>query len=345
MSDLNVGVIGLGHMGLLHMKICLRMKNVEVTSVADRSKRALRKAGSAGVKNLYSDYQELISKHPELDAVVISVPNFLHYHAARDALESGINVFVEKPMATTVEQCKDIVDLVRKSGRKFMVGHSMRFVDAVEKMKDCLDSGYIGKLEIATMESIQNGPLAHGVMPKPVSEWWFDPRKSGGGALLDLGYHLIDLYHYLAGESEVLFSFLDFKYNLDVEDGATVILQSTQSDTRGVINVGWFEKTIFPKFNFRVILHGNADYISTEKLVPGNPYTYAAKEGIKNVIRKITGKRLHYLSYSYYYDSYCKELDHFFECVRKDAEPSVSALDGLSTMEAIGQAYKASRRR
>ena len=339
LANINVGIIGLGHMGRLHMMNCLHMEDVKVVAAADSSERELRKAKPLGVKNLYTDYLDLIDDSPELDAAIISLPNFLHFDGARSALESGVNVFVEKPMATTVEECKRIVKLVKRSDKKFMVGHSLRFVDAIEKMKDSLDKGYIGKLEIATMESIQNGPFSHGAVPRPVSEWWFDPKKAGGGVLLDLGYHLIDLFHFLVGESQVLFSYCDHKYNLPVEDGATVVLRSSQSDVRGVINVGWFEKTIFPKFNFRVILHGNADYISTEELIPRNPYTYAVKEGTKNLLRRMLGKRIQFLSYTYYYRSYYKELQHFFKCIRQDLDTSVSATDGLKTIEKIAEAY------
>lgn len=187
---LNVGVIGLGHMGRLHMMNCLHIDDVRVVA-ADSSKRALKKAQSIGVKHLYNDYHSLLSGSLDMDAVIISLPNYLHFESIELALEDGLHVFIEKPLANTVDECRKIVKLVENSGRKFMIGHSMRFVDAIEKMKDATDKGHIGRLEVVTTESIQNEPLAHGLVPKPVSDWWFDPKKSGGGALLDLGYHLI----------------------------------------------------------------------------------------------------------------------------------------------------------
>jgi len=220
-----------------------------------------------------------------------------------------------------------------------MIGYSMRFLESTEIMKKIVDSGRIGSLEIITGGSFQNGPLSHGRVPKPVSEWWFDPAKSGGGALLDLGSHLIDLFHFFAGDSKVLFSYLDHKYNLPVEDGATLVLQSRGSSVRGIINVGWYQKSIFPRFNFRFILHGNADYISTEDLIPKNLYVHAVKEGIKNFSRRIMGKQIRPLSYTYYYESYYRELRDFFESIKNDLEPSVSAIDGLKTMEIIEEAY------
>lgn len=336
----NVGIIGLGRMGKLHMMNCLHIDDVKVVAAADPSKKALQKAKSFGISKLYTDYHDLLNHSSNIDAVIMSLPNFLHFGAIQLALEAGLNVFTEKPMACTVEECREIVKFVKKSGKKFMIGHCMRFIDAVEKMKDIADNGRIGDLEVVTTEQILNGPLAHGAVPTPVPEWWFDPKKSGGGVLLDLGYHLIDLFRFFVGEdSRLLFSCFDHKFNLAFEDGAIVILCSSSSSVKGIINVGWYQKSVFPQYNFRAILHGNAGYISSDDLVPRNIYMHAAKEGTKNFLRKVVGKKIKPLSYSYYYESYYKELQHFFDCVKTDSDPSVSATDGLKTVELIEEAY------
>jgi predicted dehydrogenase len=174
-----------------------------------------------------------------------------------------------------------------------------------------------------------------------VPEWWFDPKRSGGGVLLDLGYHMIDLFRFFAGaDSELLFSCFDHKYNLSFEDGAIAILRSSSSSAKGIINVGWYQKSVFPEYNFRVILHGNAGFVSSDDLVPRNIYLHAVKEGTKNLLRKVAGKKIKPLTYSYYYESYYKELQHFMECLKNDSDPCVSATDGLKTVEIIEEAYK-----
>lgn len=340
---LKVGIIGLGKMGLLHMMNALKIEGVEVVAAADGSKRALGRAKSAGISTLYPDYRDLLQRQSGIDAVIISLPNFLHFDSTRLALESGLDVFIEKPMANTTEECREIVRLVQKSGRKVMVGHCFRFVRAIEKMKSLVDESYIGNLKVATIEEVMNGPFSHGKIPSPVPEWWFDPKKSGGGVLLDLGYHMIDLFRFFAGEAEVTSAFLDHNFNLPIEDGAIVILRSPSTSTRGIINVGWYQKTILPRFNFRAILHGSAGYLSTEELVPRNLYLHAVKEGTKNLARRIAGRRIHPLSYTYYYEPYYKELAHFLDCVKNDRDPQVSANDGLKTVEIIQEAYAKSR--
>lgn len=329
-------------MGRLHMRSCLHIDDVKLVAAADRSKRVLKEAESLGVRNLYVNYQDLLNDSLNLDAVIIALPNFLHFESVKLSLEAGLDVFVEKPLARNVEEGRKIVKLVKSSGRKLMVGHCMRFVKAIEKMRNAVDKGRIGRIEVITIEEIMNGPFTHGVVPSPVEEWWFDPEKSGGGALLDLGYHLVDLFRFFVGDSKVIFSSLDHKFNLPVEDGAILILQSSNSPTKGIINVGWYQKMIFPNFNFRLILHGNAGYMSSDDLVPHNFYLYAIKEGVKNFLRRIVGKKIQPLSYTYYYEPHYKELKYFFDCLKENSDPPVSSVDGLKALELIEEAYRKS---
>lgn len=336
---LNVGIIGLGHVGTLHMKSSMHIDDVKVIAAADKSNKSLKNAESFGVEYLYKDYRDLFSDSIGLDSVIISLPNFLHFESIKLALEAGLNVFVEKPMAITLDECQAIVKLVEKSGRKFMVGHTMRFYRAIEKMSEKVSKGHIGNLEVVTLEAVMNGPFSHGAVPKRVPEWWFDSERAGGGVLLDLGYHLIDLFNLFVNNSEVVFCNLDYQFNLPIEDGAILILRSLNSSTKAIINVGWYQKSIFPQYNFRCILHGNSGYLSSEDLVPKNMYIHAIKEGTKNFLRKITGKKTRVLAYTYYYEAYYKELIHFFNCIKRDRETEISASDGYKTMKIIDDAY------
>ena len=151
---------------------------------------------------------------------------------------------------------------------------------------------------------------------------------------------MIDLFRFFAGDSHVIFSSLDHKFSLPVEDGAIVILRSSDSSSKGIVNVGWYQQTVFPKYNFRAILHGAAGYVSSEDLIPRNLYLHAAKEGAKNILRRAVGKKIRPLYYTYHYESFYKELMHFFDCIRHDSDPCVSAMDGLKTIEVIQEAYK-----
>jgi myo-inositol 2-dehydrogenase/D-chiro-inositol 1-dehydrogenase len=123
---LKVGVIGLGRMGMLHLMNCLQIDDVKVVAVAERLKKLLREAQSAGVNRFYKDYHDLLGHSSDMDAVAISLPNFLHFESIQLALEAGLNVFVENPLANAVEECR--ARLVERSGGKFG-GHSVRFIE------------------------------------------------------------------------------------------------------------------------------------------------------------------------------------------------------------------------
>ena len=341
---LRVGFVGLGKMGMLHLMNCRHIDNIRVVAAADRSKRALRKAKAFGATKFYTDYHDLFKNATDVDTVIVSVPNFLHFEVVQLALEAGLDVFIEKPLANTVQESREIVGMVKASGRKLMIGHVMRFYPVIKKMKEEVEKGSIGTLEVLTIEDVINGPFSHDVIPRPVPEWWFDPKKAGGGALIDLGYHLIDLFRFFVGEAKLKYSIINHKFNLPVEDGAIVLLQALNSSAKGIINVGWYLKTVFPRFNFRTILHGSAGYLSSDELIPRNLYLHAAKEGTKNLLRRLVGKKIHPLTYSYYYESYFKELNHFFDCLKQDLDPCVSAVDGLQTLKIIEEAYRMSKR-
>jgi predicted dehydrogenase len=184
-----------------------------------------------------------------------------------------------------------------------------------------------------------DGPFAHSLVPQPISEWWLDREKAGGGALLDLGYHLIDIFTWLFGDMEICFSTLGYRYGLSMEDSATVVLKSVKTGVTCVVNVGWFSKMLFPNFNFRVNLHGTVGYVSTDHFAPKNLYLHAIKEGALNSFRKVVGKNVHYLSYTYYYASFYNILNQFFEAIRRD-EQLAPLEEQLAVVKTIDNIYK-----
>lgn len=333
-----VGVIGLGHMGRLHMMNCMHLDDVEVVAAADSSKRALKRAESFGVKNLYEDYHNMFEKSLDLDAVIISLPNFLHVESVKLALESGLDVFIEKPMANTLEECRELIKLEKKHGRRIMVGYYMRFIGFIKEMRDLMEKGRIGDAEVITLEEITNGPFSHPIIPRPVPEWWFDPEKIGGGVVADLGSHMIDLFRFFVGDAEVKHSLLDHNFDLPIEDSAVVLLNSYESSVKGIINVGWYQKSSFPNFDFRMIVHGDAGFLNSDLMKP-NIYLNAITKGTKNFFKRLLGKNIQPLAFSAIYAAYYEELKHFFDCITNDNELIVDSVDGMKTAEIVDTVY------
>jgi len=333
---IRVGLVGLGKVGKLRLRICHVLDNVEVVAVADSSKRALQIAKRMGVRRLYNSYNELL-RSADVDAVVISLPNFLHKESIVAAIEADKHVFVEKPLVRTSVECEDVMNVADKRDVKLMVGHNYRFLDCVKKMKSVYERGILGDVELSTFELVYDA-FATSLEPTPMPEWYFDVEKTGGW-LLDAGYHLIDLFQWFFGDTEVLYANLDSRFNLSHEDHAIIVLGCKNGTAKGVLNVGWFSKLMFPRFNFRVILHGTAGFISTDQFLPRNLYVHAVKEGVKNILRRILGMEIHPLTYTYFYSSYAEELRQFFSCIENDSTPIVMAQDAFKVIKTIEHIY------
>jgi len=334
-------VIGLGRMGKLHFLNASHMNDVKVVAVADKNKRN-RKIAEKHHVQAYDDYEKLVDSE-ELDAVIISLPNFLKRESIFYATEKGLDIFVDKPLARNLAEAQEIVRKVNAGNVRLMVGVNYRYFDSVQKVKKMLDEGIVGDVVIATSELIMDGPFSHPLVPKPVPEWWFDKEKAGGGALLDLGYHLIDIFNWMFGDLKMEYSTLGYRFGLPIEDSATVVLKSTRNGVNGIVNSGWFSKMIFPNFNFRINLNGTVGYVSTDHFAPRNLYLHAIKEATLNLFRRAVGKRVHYLSYTYYYASFFKVLDQFFEAIREDTSIPVSLESQLEVMKAIETVYRQNR--
>lgn len=335
---LKVGIIGLGHMGQLHLLNTLRVNGVQVVAAADKSEKNRKFAERYHVKT-YSDYTELIDSC-ELDAAVISLPNFLKKESVFYAADKGVSIFLDKPIARNFAEAKAMVNKVQKENARMMVGANYRYFPCVQKMKKRIDNGEIGDTLIATSELVMNGPISHALVPVPIADWWLNKDSAGGGALLDLGYHLIDLLGWILGDFDVAYSILESSMHLPVEDAGTVVLKSRSGNTTGIVNVGWFSKSIFPEFNFRLNMHGTVGFDSTDNYLPADSRVNAVKEGAVNLARRIVGKKPNYLSYTYYYASFYEIMNLFFDAVKSDSDFPVRLEEELAVMRIIDSAYR-----
>lgn len=333
-----VGFIGLGHMGQLHLLNAIRINDVEVVAAADKNLENRKFAEKYHIK-AYDDYQTLIDNE-KLDAVIISLPNFLKKESVFYASEKKLDIFLDKPISRNFTEAQEMVNKVEKENIRMMVGVNYRYFPCVQKMKEKLDRGEIGEAVICTSELILNGPISHDVVPRPVPEWWLNKDLAGGGALIDLGYHLIDIFRWMFGDFDVSYSSFGHNMNLPVEDSGTVILKSKIDNSSFIVNSGWFSKSIFPNFNFRINVHGTAGFDSTDHYIPGFAKVNAFKEGVLNLMRKASFRKLSYLSYTYYYASFYEIMDLFFKALKSGSDFPVSLQEQLDVIRAIDLAYR-----
>jgi len=300
----------------------MKLKSAKVVAVADVSKRALRFAREMGVKKLFTDYHELL-KQPDIDAVLISLPTFLHAPCAISAAEKGKHIFLEKPLARNTKEGKEIIAAARKHDVKLMIGYPLRFSSGFESLKRKIESGALGDIQTAHAVNIGAGPFFHRgerAIPRPVPEWWLDKRLSGGGALLDLGSHMINLTRWYFGEVRNVKAYLGYRFNFDFEDYATCII-NFKCGTLAIINVGWFSQNA----RIGVELFGTLNHIRA--------YHYPSNKVI-TAIKLILGRT------PKFFIPYLKELSHFISYISSKNENQFLGEDALKDLEVIDKAYK-----
>jgi len=166
MSKVKHGVIGLGWFGEWHCDALAGLPNVELYSLCTRTAKRLKALGKKfGVKHLYTDYHEMLAD-PELEAVSITTMWDQHLGPALAALKAGKHVFLEKPMASTVAECRKIVAAAHATDKHFMVGHICRFNPRYAQAKEDIVAGKVGK--VLTIHARRNiaGSLGASVLPK-----------------------------------------------------------------------------------------------------------------------------------------------------------------------------------
>ncbi|MEM1369734.1 MAG: Gfo/Idh/MocA family oxidoreductase [Cyanobacteria bacterium P01_H01_bin.15] len=188
-SPCKVGLIGCGAIAqAVHLEALTRLPGVEVVALAEpdpeRQAAAQKRAKSAVT---FSDYRDLLA-HPGLEGVVICLPSALHADAAIAAFEQGKHVYLEKPIGIELTEAKAVVNAWQQAGTVGMIGFNYRFNPIYQAAKRAIQAGEIG--ELVSARSVFSYPV--GTSPN-----WKQRRASGGGILLDLALHDVDLARYL----------------------------------------------------------------------------------------------------------------------------------------------------
>ena len=221
MSKVKWGVIGAG--GIADRRTIPGMvlaKNAELVAVMEVNMELAEKIRAKyNVKKAYDNIDAILADN-EIDAVYIATPIIFHKEQAMKAAKAKKHILIEKPVALTVSEGKEVADICRKEGVLVAVGLMMRFHAYHQKMKEIIDSGRLGDIVSC------RGQLTCWY-PDISGNWRQQMRTSGGGALMDMGVHCIDLIQYLTNSKAVKVAALTgtktFKY--EVEDSASLLIE------------------------------------------------------------------------------------------------------------------------
>ena len=266
-SKMRAGVIGCGAIAEhLHVPDYILCPEAELVALCDtvQSKAKALADKWAPAATVYTDYKKML-KDAELDCVTVALPNFLHGSVSIDALKAGCNVLVEKPMATSSDEAKKMIDAAKKAKKLLMVNQSQRRFPAHVKAKEVLDSGIMGKVLHVTAMFGHAGPEFW----SPTGKWFFKKKEARFGAMADLGVHKADLIRYLTGkeisEISAYYTRLE-KKNSDIEDNFVSCL-TFNDGTVGTLCASWTVKGM--EANYTIFHCANGTLRVCE--LPGQP--------------------------------------------------------------------------
>jgi len=195
LKTIGIGIIGSGGIAQgAHMPgyKALESEGVRIVAVADAMAATAKAAADKfDVPHQFTDYRDMLALD-EVDAVSVCTPNFLHKQPTIDALNAGKHVLVEKPLAMNAQEGREMVAAAKKSGKKFQVGFMTRFSGQAQALKRFIDAGDMGEIYYARAQALRR---------RGIPGWgvFIEKDKQGGGPLIDIGVHILDLTLFLMG--------------------------------------------------------------------------------------------------------------------------------------------------
>jgi len=306
-KPVRVGVVGVGYVGQHHARIYSELPGVELVGVVDIDEARLQELGARHRIQLCRDYRELLGN---VDAVSVAVPTLLHYSIAKEFLECGVDVLVEKPIAHSLTQADELVDIAKADDRIFQVGHIERFNGAVKALEDIVKSpGFI--------ECHRLGPFAH--------------RNTDVDVVLDLMIHDIDIILNLIKSPVIAVTAVGVPVisdqvdianaRLQFESGCVANLTASRVSVERVRRIRIFQRDTFISL----------DYSQQELAIY---HRLPAEAGAAHEIDPRIVKEDIFIDKA---EPLRVELESFVECVRSRKRPLVSGEEGRDALRVASQ--------
>src|SRR3954468_7048665 len=191
-KKLTLAMVGCGGISEIQLDVLKEMPEVEIVAGVDsRPERLKVMENKYGVKQLYSDWKKML-KEVKPDAVSICTPNGEHAPASIDASNAGAHVITEKPMAMTPAECEKMIEAAKKAKKKLVCGFQFRFHPATQFITRARDEGQFGNIMFMKCQALRR---------RGIPNWGVFGRKEmqGGGPMIDIGVHVIEMAHYVMG--------------------------------------------------------------------------------------------------------------------------------------------------
>ena len=328
-----IGIIGAGWPGQVHARGCAEAGGFKVVAVADLiPARRKQVVSEFGASREFADAKELIDD-TEVDAVVVCLPNHLHAKVSIAALRAGKHVVCETPPAINAKEAKQIASAATKTGKVLLYGFQRRFGGAEQASRQAVERGYAGDVYHARAAWTRT----RGV---PVGTGWFtDKSTSGGGALIDIGIHMLDLAWHLLGQPKPQSVFAAAHQKLgpaasnngtyDVDEAAFALVRF-EGGKALELGASWALNQPPQQQGIVCRLHG--DKGAVDVYTPNGAVLwrgFSAKGDAKAAPLKPPRVIGH-----------ASLMRHFRECMAGKSQPSIGANQGLMLMQMIDAMYR-----
>lgn len=342
MEKIKIGIIGVGNISDSHITAYKNDPRAELYAFCDINGARLQEMGEKhGVTRLYENLDEMLVL-PELDAVSVCVWNNAHAECAIKALRAGKNVLCEKPMALNAQLAEEMEKVAAETGKVLMIGFVRRFGQDCALLKEYIDNGTFGDIYYAKVNNLRRHGNPGG--------WFADKSRSGGGPLIDLGVHVIDLVCYLLGADVKPVSVYGATFrkllnrpgvkdlppymskdrtdhdDCTVEDLATALIRF---DNGTVLSVETAFELNVPDAESYIKLFGTKGGASIT-----HDLTISTELGGRLANTKLCSQ-----SNFDFQPSFCREISHFLDCVQNGTPCRNPAKDGVKLMKILDAIY------
>ena len=345
-NKIKIAVIGVGNIAAHHIQSYQKNPDVEIYAFCDINEETLKLKGERyGITRLYTDLDKMLAELPEIDAVSVCTWNNGHAPCTIKALNAGKHVLCEKPMAMNASEAAEMIAASKKSGKKLMVGFVRRFGNDTAIARDFISAGSVGDIYYAKATYLRRNGCPGG--------WFADKSKSGGGPLIDLGVHVIDLVRFLmdcpkpVSAYGATFSGMGKRNHLKDKRGytATVVKDDTPHDVEDLATaLVRFDNgavlSVEAAFNLHIEKPKNAiEIFGTKGGIAFTP-EFALYTEVNGYLANVGLNMSSALSFDGLFEN---EINYYVNAVKNDVDVSSIAEDGLTLMKILDAVYESAR--
>ncbi len=370
-NPLKVGIVGAGGITRAHLPAYLeRPDRVQLNAVCDLVEPLAQElAKKAGIDAVYLDINEML-RDADIEAVDICTTHNSHAPLAIAAAEAGKHVIVEKPMAISVQECRDMIAAAEKAGTTLMVAQHLRYAPEARAAKRLLDEGKLGTVEAVRTELFGGGMRGRRRRRRQGERWMQDARRSGGGMMMSEQVHHIDLLRYYAGNVKRV-SGVCKSLQEHMVHGAEDLVSATLEFESGAVGEVWAKGNAIVPHGRTYTIFGDQGvfYASTPtreqrevEISGATPFRHfghimvALNEDLPDLDpSNMEDRRKMYFAEPPFKvldtsdidlpspNYFINEILHFADCCQSGAEPISSGRDNIGTMKIIMGIYESSR--